>query len=214
MSRLSGVQISHNVSNISGSSGIRSHGGGVLSVGGKKIDATQYAGKSMTHIAKDLKAKGLDPAERRKMVSAITGGGVAAAKPGKNSFANLGSHAQEELIKQASHSQALRDKIAKDLRKELGEHGDRSFLHKVEKVTEAFHERMRAQSLQDRLKMEGKDKHTFAYQQKAGETNIHNVGTATGGMNRADNYYQDGSADNHDDPKAKKTLPMGFNNNF
>lgn len=127
----------------------------------------------------------------------------------KNSFSNLGAHAQAELIKQASHDEGLRDKIAKDLRANNGERGDRNFLRHVEKTKEDFQERMRGQALQERLKQEGKDMHTFGYQKKAGETNIHNVGTSAQGSesnnNKAGNSQ---SAPTNDHPKP----PTGFNN--
>lgn len=154
-----------------------------------------------------------------RTTSKIMNAGVNSSSAGsisKTDFSNLGSHAQSELIKQASHDQGLRDKIAKNLRQSQGERGDRSFLHKVDKVTEEFHEKMRAQSLQDRLKMEGSGIHSYGYQAKAGETNIHNVGTSAGGSVRADNYYGSGNADNYNkegDDKANGTHHVaGFNN--
>lgn len=111
MQRFSGVQISHNTSNISSSTGVRSHGGGVLSVGGKKIKAHQYAGKSMEHITRDLKAKGLDAGERRKIVSVLSGGNSdKGLKASADNYAKLSSVAMskikgtvEELAKAALH---------------------------------------------------------------------------------------------------------------
>lgn len=117
MPQLSRAQIGRNILKSVSSSGVTSHSGGVLSVAGKKVNALDYAHKSMTQITKDLRAKGLDSTERRKIVSVITGADALARQKIQKDITKVGAFEQHRMIDKAIAS----DSYAKDLVKTYGD---------------------------------------------------------------------------------------------